>query len=283
MSTLGKLSAQCVSLCFTTTDAALHVMHAPHLPSPMRSPQNSMGALSFSPSPITTTPSNEMLPKTVRIASTAAPSAASFWPLPSQCAAASAAASVTRTCKHVHVRSNQRARPRRPALCQRQCAAASAAASVTRTCNTCASEMDSAHSKVYHCKLRASRTHQFECEITMYGRVVGSSGCAGSRGWCASPRHAGAPAQARGDCARLAALAAQARRRRTPQRAGVRRREHAPGRPAEVAGSGGGRARSRRVVRSRALPSQRAAPLGTNTQVSLPARTHHDTGCARGT
>ena len=69
-----------------------------HLPSPMRSPQNSIGALSFSPSPMTTTPSNDMLPSTLRMASTAAPSAASFWPFPSQCAAASAAASVTRTC-----------------------------------------------------------------------------------------------------------------------------------------------------------------------------------------
>ena len=34
------------------------------LPSPMRSPQKSMGALSFSPSPMTTTPSKEMEPST---------------------------------------------------------------------------------------------------------------------------------------------------------------------------------------------------------------------------
>ena len=56
-----------------------------------------MGAWSFSPSPITTSPSKCMLPKPMRMASTAAPSPASLLPRPSQRAEARAAASVTRT------------------------------------------------------------------------------------------------------------------------------------------------------------------------------------------
>ena len=38
------------------------------VPSPIRSPLKSMGALSFSPSPMTTTPSIEMLDSTIRMA-----------------------------------------------------------------------------------------------------------------------------------------------------------------------------------------------------------------------
>ncbi len=38
------------------------------VPSPIRSPLKSMGALSFSPSPMTTTPSMAMLERTIRIA-----------------------------------------------------------------------------------------------------------------------------------------------------------------------------------------------------------------------
>src|SRR5207253_648109 len=52
------------------------------VPSPMRSPLNSMGASSFSPSPITTMPSIDTVDSTVRIASTAAPSAPSLSPWP---------------------------------------------------------------------------------------------------------------------------------------------------------------------------------------------------------
>src|SRR4051812_12764012 len=56
-----------------------------------------MGASSFSPSPITTTPRIETLSSTKRMASTAAWSALSFSPRPIQRAAAIAPASVTRT------------------------------------------------------------------------------------------------------------------------------------------------------------------------------------------
>src|ERR1700710_2356242 len=48
------------------------------LPSPICSPLKSIGASSFSPSPITTTPSIATESSTKRIASTAAPSAASW-------------------------------------------------------------------------------------------------------------------------------------------------------------------------------------------------------------
>mmetsp|Transcript_11190 Transcript_11190/g.24092 ORF Transcript_11190/g.24092 Transcript_11190/m.24092 type:complete len:217 (+) Transcript_11190:2324-2974(+) len=74
------------------------------LPSPMRSPQYSMGASSFSPSPITTTPSICTLFSTFRIMSTAALSAAFLSPLPSHRPLASAAASVTRTSSKARLR-----------------------------------------------------------------------------------------------------------------------------------------------------------------------------------
>ena len=74
-------------------------------PSPMRSPLNSIGALSFSPSPITTTPSMAMVDSTMRMAVTAALSAPSLSPLPMNRDAASAAASVTRTSSRARLRS----------------------------------------------------------------------------------------------------------------------------------------------------------------------------------
>ena len=75
------------------------------VPSPIRSPLKSMGALSFSPSPMTTTPSMEMLDRTIRMALTAAPSAPSLSPRPIHRDAASAAASVTRTSSMARLRS----------------------------------------------------------------------------------------------------------------------------------------------------------------------------------
>src|SRR5687768_13131078 len=74
-------------------------------PSPMCSPLKSMGASSFSPSPMTTIPSMEMVLSTSRMASTAAPSAASLSPRPIQRPAAMAAASVTRTSSMARLRS----------------------------------------------------------------------------------------------------------------------------------------------------------------------------------
>src|SRR3954447_12502424 len=64
-----------------------------------------MGASSFSPSPITTTPRIETLSSTKRMASTAAWSADSFSPRPIQRAAAIAPASVTRTSSRAMLRS----------------------------------------------------------------------------------------------------------------------------------------------------------------------------------
>ncbi len=64
-----------------------------------------MGALSFSPSPMTTTPSIEMLDSTMRMALTAAPSAPSLSPRPIHREAARAAASVTRTSSMARLRS----------------------------------------------------------------------------------------------------------------------------------------------------------------------------------
>src|SRR5215207_3041208 len=64
-----------------------------------------MGASSFSPSPITTVPFIRTVSRTSRIASTAAPSAFSFSPRPTQPDAASAAASVTRTSSRARLRS----------------------------------------------------------------------------------------------------------------------------------------------------------------------------------
>ena len=71
----------------------------------MRSPLNSMGASSFSPSPMITTPSIWTLSSTTRMASTAAPSAPSLSPRPIQRAAAMAAASVTLTSSMARLRS----------------------------------------------------------------------------------------------------------------------------------------------------------------------------------
>ncbi len=75
------------------------------VPSPIFSPLKSIGALSFSPSPITTIPSIGTLESTVRMASTAAPSAPSLSPRPIQRLAAMAAASVTRTRSIARLRS----------------------------------------------------------------------------------------------------------------------------------------------------------------------------------
>src|ERR1700722_11346360 len=66
------------------------------VPSPTSSPLNSIGAWSFSPSPMTTTPRMDTELMSVRIALTAAPSAPFLSPRPTQRAAAIAAASVTR-------------------------------------------------------------------------------------------------------------------------------------------------------------------------------------------
>src|SRR6478672_9025005 len=74
-------------------------------PVPIRSPLKSIGASSFSPSPITTTPSISTVASMCRIASTAAWSAASLSPKPTQRAEASAAASVTRTSSSARLRS----------------------------------------------------------------------------------------------------------------------------------------------------------------------------------
>ena len=74
-------------------------------PLPTRSPLWSIGASSFSPSPITTTPSIETVWSTACMPSTAAWSAASLSPMPRSCAAASAAASVTRTSSSARFRS----------------------------------------------------------------------------------------------------------------------------------------------------------------------------------
>ena len=74
-------------------------------PFPTRSPLYSMGASSFSPSPMTTIPSMLTVSSTLRIASTAAPSAASLSPRPTQREAASAADSVTRTNSIARLRS----------------------------------------------------------------------------------------------------------------------------------------------------------------------------------
>src|ERR671925_658375 len=75
-----------------------------------------MGALSFSPSPITTVPFIAMEPSTGRMASTAAWSTASLSPYPRWRAAAMAAASVARTSSRARLRSGSGARPPRRAF-----------------------------------------------------------------------------------------------------------------------------------------------------------------------
>src|SRR3954452_21924936 len=66
-----------------------------------------MGASSFSPSPITTTPSIDTVSSSSRMASTAAPSAPSLSPLPTQRAQARAAYSVVRTSSRARLRSGR--------------------------------------------------------------------------------------------------------------------------------------------------------------------------------
>ncbi len=79
--------------------------HSGPLPSPTSSPLKSMGASSFSPSPMTTTPFIDTVEIRVRIASTAAPSAPFLSPRPTQRPPAMAAASVTRTSSRARLRS----------------------------------------------------------------------------------------------------------------------------------------------------------------------------------
>ena len=74
-------------------------------PLPTCSPLKSIGASSFSPSPITTTPSKATVPRNLRIASTAAPSAAFLSPLPMKGALRIAAASVALTSSMPRLRS----------------------------------------------------------------------------------------------------------------------------------------------------------------------------------
>src|SRR5947207_615404 len=78
-------------------------------PLPTSSPLKSMGASSFSPSPITTVPCMETLSIISRIASTAAASAAILSPPPIHRPDASAAASVTRTSSIARLRSGRSA------------------------------------------------------------------------------------------------------------------------------------------------------------------------------
>src|SRR5579859_6739695 len=75
------------------------------VPSPTSSPLNSIGALSFSPSPMTTTPRIDTELISIRIALTAAWSAPFLSPRPTQRAAAIAAASVTRASSSARLRS----------------------------------------------------------------------------------------------------------------------------------------------------------------------------------
>src|SRR5579872_2864030 len=79
--------------------------HAGPVPSPTSSPLNSIGALSFSPSPMTTMPCIDTELISIRIALTAAPSAPILSPRPTQRAAAIAAASVTRASSSARLRS----------------------------------------------------------------------------------------------------------------------------------------------------------------------------------
>ncbi len=79
--------------------------HSGPSPLPTSSPLYSMGASSFSPSPITTTPCIDTELTMCRIASTAAPSPPSLSPRPTHRPAAIAAASVTRTSSSARLRS----------------------------------------------------------------------------------------------------------------------------------------------------------------------------------
>ena len=73
---------------------------------PTFSPMNSIGASSRSPSPITTVPSMSSSSNALRMASTAAASAAFSSPRPTSLLAATAAASVTRTISSTRTRSS---------------------------------------------------------------------------------------------------------------------------------------------------------------------------------
>ena len=84
------------------------------LPFPTSSPLKSIGASSFSPSPMTTTPFMATVSSIARMASTAAWSAASLSPRPTQRAQLSAADSVTRTSSSARFRSG--ATPFPPAM-----------------------------------------------------------------------------------------------------------------------------------------------------------------------
>src|SRR5439155_9574222 len=79
------------------------------VPSPTSSPLKSIGALSFSPSPMTTTPAIRTVSSIARMPSTAAWSADSLSPRPIQRPAPIAAASVTRTSSSARFRSGARA------------------------------------------------------------------------------------------------------------------------------------------------------------------------------
>ncbi len=92
-----------VSVVPSTGSTAMSV--AGPSPSPTDSPLNSIGASSFSPSPMTTMPSIGTLCSVMRMASTAAPSAPSLSPRPIHRDAAMAAASVTRTMSRARLRS----------------------------------------------------------------------------------------------------------------------------------------------------------------------------------
>src|SRR3954447_12808020 len=84
------------------------------LPFPTSSPLKSIGASSFSPSPMTTTPCMATVSSIARMASTAAWSAASLSPRPTHRAQLSAADSVTRTSSSARFRSG--ATPFPPAM-----------------------------------------------------------------------------------------------------------------------------------------------------------------------
>src|SRR4051794_5813212 len=73
-----------------------------------------MGASSFSPSPITTTPRIDTVPMSARMASTAAPSPPFLSPRPTHRPAAIAAASVTRTSSRARLRSGAGRPARKP-------------------------------------------------------------------------------------------------------------------------------------------------------------------------
>src|SRR5579875_4010909 len=79
--------------------------HAGPVPSPTSSPLYSIGAWSFSPSPMTTTPRIDTELISIRIALTAAPSAPFLSPRPTHLAAAIAAASVTLASSSARLRS----------------------------------------------------------------------------------------------------------------------------------------------------------------------------------